>query len=217
MHTFTIKDCFSYGWQTFKARPLVFIGAGAAIFVVQLLVNILTSFSELVSETEAVAYVAAAILSFLISLVVSTFVNAGTLKFMLVAHDDIKSVRLRDLWAPEHFWRYLVISTVLGLMVLVGLVLLIVPGIFLALGFYTVLYLAIDKKMDLFESLKIGWAQTKGKRWKLFLFSLALLGLNVLGLLLLVVGLLVTIPVSYIASVHVYRALSAETLPVVTE
>jgi uncharacterized membrane protein len=53
-------------------------------------------------------------------------------------------------------------------------------------------------------------ALTKGNRWKLFQLSLALLLLNILGLLALLVGLFVTIPVSFIAMVHAYRALKGE-------
>jgi len=44
----------------------------------------------------------------------------------------------------------------------------------------------------------------------LFLFGLVLIGLNLVGLLALVVGLLVTVPVTWIAVTHAYRTLASQ-------
>jgi hypothetical protein len=69
-------------------------------------------------------------------------------------------------------------------------------------------YLIVDKDLDIVESLQESARMTKGRTWKLIGFSLALVGLNILGALALVVGLLATVPMSVMAYVYVYRKLS---------
>jgi len=51
---------------------------------------------------------------------------------------------------------------------------------------------------------------TRGHKWQLFGFVLLLLLINLLGLLALVVGILVSIPVSTLAFVHAYRVLGGK-------
>lgn len=55
---------------------------------------------------------------------------------------------------------------------------------------------------------------TKGSWLSLFLLGVVLAVINIVGALLLMIGLLVTIPISMLAMVHVYRTLSGvKTLP----
>jgi hypothetical protein len=59
------------------------------------------------------------------------------------------------------------------------------------------------------DSLRKSTALSKGVKGRLVLLFIALVGLNLLGLLALVVGLLVTIPISLFAFAHVYLKLKA--------
>ncbi len=85
-----------------------------------------------------------------------------------------------------------------------------------ALGF--AIYLAIRYSMarlivlegsDILETLPRSSKLTLNIKWRLVLFALALVALNIVGLLALVVGLLITIPVSLLAYIHVYLKLKA--------
>ena len=57
---------------------------------------------------------------------------------------------------------------------------------------------------------------TGGSKWRLFGFVLLLFAINVLGFFCLIVGLLVTLPVTLAALGYVYRRLSAQTAATVT-
>lgn len=57
------------------------------------------------------------------------------------------------------------------------------------------------------DALGKSWKMTKGMVLKLILFALALFVVNLAGMLLLLVGLLVTVPVSMLAMAVVYRKL----------
>jgi uncharacterized membrane protein len=202
MQTFSIQESIKFSWETFKKRPWILIGA----FVITTIID--QTFQGRVDPEHVTAQAAFLMLVlFLISVVVSTFTGIGINTFNLRAHDTVENVTLWDLWNPNPFWRFLAMQILLGLAVLLGLVLLIVPGIIAAVGLMFAPYLVIDKGLGPVKALEESWRITKGHKWQLFLFSLALIGLNILGLLALVVGVLVTIPVSMLASVHVYRKL----------
>lgn len=101
---------------------------------------------------------------------------------------------------------YVVASILTTLLVLVGLVLLIVPGIIamIALSFYQ---LAIIEGAGPLEALKKSYTMTKGHWWRLFLLWVVLVFVVLAGVLALGVGLLFAIPIAAIAYSHVYRHL----------
>ena len=65
-----------------------------------------------------------------------------------------------------------------------------IPGIIASLGLGFATYLVVDRGMQPVASLKESWRITKGNKWRIFLLGLALTGVNILGALALVVGLL---------------------------
>lgn len=67
------------------------------------------------------------------------------------------------------------------------------------------------------ESLKQSWNATKGETLQLFVFGLLMVGLNIIGALLFGIGLLVTVPITMIAVVYIYKKLSGATLPQVAD
>ena len=94
------------------------------------------------------------------------------------------------------------------LIVLFGLVLFVVPGIIWSIQFMFWSYHVVDGRMGPVEAFKKSAEDTKGQKVHLFLLALVLFGINVLGLLAIGVGLLVTYPLTKVALAHVYRRLS---------
>lgn len=142
-----------------------------------------------------------------VGLVIQILVKMGTISLFLKAHESVESLTVSDLWAPAYFWSYLLASLVVGLMIVGGLILLIIPGIIFAIRYMFVPYLVIDRGLGFRKAMKESRRITYGHKWQL-LGLLGVLGLfNLVGLLALVVGLLVTIPVTALTVVHVYRIL----------
>jgi uncharacterized membrane protein len=106
------------------------------------------------------------------------------------------------------FWTYFISSIYYSCIVLVGTLLLIVPGIIWGLRYQFFGYLIVDQGLKPKVAFQASKKLTHGHLGKLFLFGLVLLGINLLGALALLVGLLVTIPVSLLAIAKVYRLLS---------
>ncbi len=194
----SVRECLSFGWNTFKVRPWFFIGVVLIVGIIQLVLG------SLQNETMGV-------LGFVLSFVISTFVYCGILKLFLTAHDDVHKASFNDLWNPVPFLRYLGVSVLLAIILGIGFVLLIIPGIILMLVFFFSGYLVIDTNIGPVASLKESARLTKGNRWKLFLLVLAMTLLFILGMIPVFLGLLVTAPVIAIAGIHAYRTLSKET------
>lgn len=213
MEKLSIKECIAFGWKTFWSRPWVFVLAGAIIFFVNMLFSLpeelLGGASEMAYGNTALVFALSSLVFSILGMIVSIYLQMGAVRFNLKAHDDVTTAHVRDLFVLKGFWRYLGTSVLVVLAVIAGLILLIVPGIILSIALSFAVYLCVDKGLGPVASFKESLAITKGHRWSIFVLMLAICGINLLGLLALFVGLVVTVPVSVLASIHAYRQLSA--------
>ncbi len=145
----------------------------------------------------------------LVNWLLSTLVSMGATAFFLKAHDNPATVELSSLRHPRPFLNYLAAMVVVTLANGVELILLIVPGIIAALMFMFTTFIIIDRERGPIEAMKESAALARGHKWPLLGFLLMVLLINLAGLLALVVGLLVSIPVTTLAFAHVYRVLTA--------
>ena len=90
-------------------------------------------------------------------------------------------------------------------MVIVGLLLFIVPGIYLALRFGQYMPAIVDKNLGTLESLKYSSSITTANRLNLFVLALLTFCVMLAGLLALLVGLVVAIPVGWLAWIVAFR------------
>ena len=207
---FSIGSAIRFGWETFKKRPWFFVGAGVVIALAYLVVGSISvgidvSLTGSLDETT----VAGAVVNWILSALVSM----GVVAFYLKAHDNPNAVSLSSLWHPHPFWNYLAATIVVGIAIILGLLLLIVPGIIVALMFMFATIIVIDRERGPIEAMKESMRVTRGYKWSLLGLAVVLVLLNVLGLLAFVVGLLVSIPVSLLAFMHAYRSLAGWEVP----
>ena len=197
MDTISVQGALHFGWDTFKKRPGFFIGMTAIIFVVSWLTGFIIGMVGLKGNS----------LGSLLNLLVTTLLDLGVVATMLKVYDAPESAKIGDLWHPHQYLPYLGATLLTGLIIVVGLILLIVPGVIAAMMLLFVKFIVVDRKMGPIEALKESARMTKGHRMSLFLLVLAIAAINIIGAILLLVPLLVTIPVSTLAMVYAYRKL----------
>lgn len=102
---------------------------------------------------------------------------------------------------------YWIGSLLYGLLVIVGFMLLIIPGIILAtrLQFWT--YIMVNKQCGPVAALKESWRITRGSVINIMLFNFLIVCVVFLGVLALGVGVFVAIPVTLLATTFVYGKL----------
>lgn len=225
---FSIKQALAFGWTaTKKHYALIF-----AVLVLSLLVNGALRFLSDAIEYSSSPFNNALFVSTMIGfIVIEVIFQIGIIKEALkIARGGGASLK-KILTHYDLFWKVIGTQILSGLLIVaaalifiaplfslafvfdiqvlipIGLILAFASSIFVALIFGFSRIVIIDKACTPIESLRISEDITRGVRGELILFFGLLLLVNLAGLLLLGLGLLVTIPVSFFAVLHVYNVL----------
>jgi len=202
--SFSTGEAIGFGWDVAKKN----IGFLVVAAIISIIAEGIPQGLQQVTEGNPISVIFA-----LIGLSVSVVINLGWIRIALRFCDNEKP-EYGDLFSQYPlFFRYLGAGILYVLIVLAGFILLVVPGIIWAIQFNFAFNLIVDKKVGVMDSLRMSSAITRGVKWNLLVFALALLGTNLLGALALGIGLLWTIPATYVAGMYVYRKLLAQTMP----
>ncbi len=115
--------------------------------------------------------------------------------------------------AFRNYWNAVLATILVGVIVIIGFVFLIIPGIFFACKLAFTSYLVVDRKMEVIEAVKESWRMTNGHAWKVFLIGLLAIPILIAGLIAFGVGIIVSIMWIKLAFASLYHSvsLSAET------
>jgi uncharacterized membrane protein len=109
-----------------------------------------------------------------------------------------------------YFWKMLGTGILYFLIVLAGTILLIIPGIYWAVRYRFSMYAVIDEGLGPVDAIKRSGQLTRGVWWHLFLFYLVMIGINIIGTCLCIIGLLFAIPVMIVAEAYIFRSLKGQ-------
>ncbi len=193
-------DAVQVGWDRLQRNFGFLLGAQVVIFAVMAAFSAFTNIAE--GQNGWLEFLAG-----FVSYAVYLLLEMGFILICLKIIDSAKP-EFGDLIARlDVLWSYIGASLVLGVAVAAGLVLLIIPGIYVAVRLQFYGFLIVDQRVGPIESLQKSWEITDGRVWSLLWLDLILVGINLLGVLLFVVGLFVTVPISTLALAYVYRQL----------
>lgn len=97
-----------------------------------------------------------------------------------------------------------------GLAVGLGLVLLIIPGIIIALMWWPTYFLVADKKAGVIESFSVAARITQNNWGTAILIVLLGMGINLLGLLAFCIGILFSMPLVWLLSAIAYLMMAGQ-------
>ena len=97
----------------------------------------------------------------------------------------------------QYYVPLLLLSLVAGLFIGIGTILLIIPGVYLAVAYMFASYLVVDRRLDFWPAMELSRLTVTPRWFGYFAFMLLVALLNLAGAIALVVGLLVTIPLSF--------------------
>jgi uncharacterized membrane protein len=199
---FSIEHAIGVGWNTFKANWALLIGLAVAVLIIGNLPQGLGNVAQRGSQPGVFQF-----LMGLLSVALQAVLTLGV-TYIALRLVSGQSAEFGDLFARVSLaLNYLITSFLFGIIVAVGLLLLIVPGIICAAKLSFFPYFVVDDGAGPIDALQRSWSLTNGITLKVLLFGLVLLLINFVGLLALGIGVLVTYPVSYLAHAHVYRQL----------
>ena len=204
---FSINHTFDFAWTKFKEKALFFVGLGVLSCVLgamgenQSFANFTTSEGFRMSEEFTLLKVLAMLLS--------TYLGLGIWK-ICINHMRGEEVQLSDLYTIrfEQFVHYIIASIINLIVVVLGIILFIIPGIHIACRLILMPGYIVDKNESFDMALKSSWNATKGHTMKLFLWMLLACFLVIIGLIALIVGIFVAIPVICLAMAYIYIQLT---------
>ena len=103
-------------------------------------------------------------------------------------------VEIKDMFSVfrGNYWNAVLGNILVGIIVGIGILMLIVPGIIFACRLAFVPYLIIDRDMEVTEALSKSWEMTKGYGWNIFFMGFLSIWIVLLGLLALFFGVIIS-------------------------
>jgi phage FluMu protein Com len=207
-------DMFSRTWSIFKQQWGMCLVALLVVLAISFAVNFIVGLSAgaigAIARSPGLHFFANVVGNLATSLF-GVWLGIGQAKYFLkIARGQ--PAEIADLFSGgPHFINILLASLLFGLIVGVGLLLCVVPGVILSLMFSQYYYLVLDRNVPVLESLGQSKELTNGNKLTLFLIWLVS---GLVGMLLILVtcglGLLVVAP--YCALLHpvVYLAITGQ-------
>jgi uncharacterized membrane protein len=132
------------------------------------------------------------------------FILLGGLDYMFLRRIRGEEVQIGDVFAGFNLAALDLTMTglVKWLLTSIGLILCILPGIYLAVGYVFALPLVIDKKMEFWTAMEVSRRVVHAHWWSMFALVIVLGLVALAGFLLCVIGAAITIPIASAALMY---------------
>jgi uncharacterized membrane protein len=202
--TVPVGDSIRRGWEIFKGNAFFLV----VIFVIVSVAYAIIERAEAMGE--GLPYPAELLIRMGYFIVVA-IIEIGIINVCLRFIDGLEA-KFEDLTsAIGVLVKYLIASFLYGMMVGLGILLFVIPGVYLAIKFGFYGYFIVDENLDPLDALKSSSQLTDCVKLELLFFFLSLIAVNILGLLCLGVGVFVSWPVTRLAVANAYRELRKQT------
>ncbi|MFP6583919.1 MAG: hypothetical protein VCD00_15375 [Candidatus Hydrogenedentota bacterium] len=116
-----------------------------------------------------------------------------------------------DMFAFIRNYIHAVMATILvGIIVTIGFIFFIIPGIYLACKLAFTPYLIVDRRLNVIDALQESWEMTDGHAFKVFMIGLLGIPITLGGLMLMIVGIIPAIMWVKLAYASLYHAIEFE-------
>ncbi|WP_293670098.1 hypothetical protein [uncultured Parabacteroides sp.] len=198
---FMISEVFSTSWKYTKSQIWVLVGLFIGYFILSLIISLFGMPAE--------GSMVGKIVVNLISAIIGCVFMLGYFKNMFQTIDGEEPQFSAYGQQSRKIVTYFIASLIMGIAVSIGTILLIVPGIYLALRLQFYSAYIVEEDCGIMESLQKSWKLTEGQVMPLFLLALAMIGIALVGCILFFVGLFVAAPLIYMMQCYTFRKLNS--------
>jgi len=199
-----VRSSYRNGWRQLKKYFLELL----LITVIGIVIGVPLGLFRVDIETAGAGAAVLGIFGFAYSLLLVQPVDYGVSFANLRAARGDK-LEIKDMFeAFKNYVNVVLANLLAGAIIVIGLVLLIVPGIIFACKLAFVPYLVVDRKMEVIEAVKESWRMTGGHAWKVFFIGVLAILLAIAGLICFGVGIIFAIIWINLAFASLYHAVT---------
>jgi uncharacterized membrane protein len=199
--SFSVGDAISYGWNAYWKNVGPMLLLALVVFAVNVAIGLLGQTTD-----DLVPLIILQVISFLVGIIF----GMGLIRAALAVTEG-RTPEVNMLFMTDGFGVYLVASILVVLGIVLGFVLLIVPGVILAIMWHFFGYVIVENPTSgPIDAMKRSAEITRGHRWQLFGLGLLLMLINIAGALACGVGIIFTYGITAIAVAYTYKVLSGE-------
>ncbi|MFD3707147.1 hypothetical protein ACFWUP_28765 [Nocardia sp. NPDC058658] len=199
-----VGDALGYGWEKFKNNAVVWVGIILIAAIIQVAISL--PFRYDTDDGYSFGLSLWGFIGSIVSAVIGYLITAALVRGSLDETDGRKP-GFGDFFKFTNVGAVILASFLVGLATGIGFVLCFLPGIIIAFFTWFTMNFVLDRDQDAITAIKSSFSAISSNAGPLLLLALALFGINIVGALLCGLGLLVTIPVSIIASTYAYRVI----------
>lgn len=179
-----VTAILSRPFEWIPRSPGRLLGAPLAIGLPILGLDLLADRAEFLGASEAVASLER--LSTLLMQVTGSL-TVGVVIATAICLEQGRDVRAKDVWdlGLRRWLPLFFLSWLTSLAVLMGLLMLVVPGLVVATALFVAPAALVDERLEVMDALDRSWGLTVGHRWRLFALGLSLIFVIVVTLLAL--------------------------------
>ena len=214
------SNCGATLAATFKTFPKITVGSSYAngwrqlwknfleLFLIGLIGFVIGIFTQMGGWSEGAAGAFLGLLATAYTILVVWPVDYGvSFSYLKAARGD--KLEIKNMFeAFQNYWNAVLAALLVSVIVVIGFILLIVPGIVFACKLAFTPYLVVDRKMEVIEAVKGSWSMTNGYAWKVFLIGLLAIPIFIAGLICFGVGIIISLMWIRMAFASLYNAVS---------
>jgi uncharacterized membrane protein len=209
-----VFSSYGHGWKQLWSHFLILLLIGIIYFVLGMIIQVPSWMVGGFFGSKETALSGASSVLTVISILYGVFflgpVGYGQqFAYLKAARND--KLDIQDMFEVfKNYWNAVGSYLLTAIIVVVGSILLIVPGIIFACKLAFVPYLVVDRKMGVMDAIKESWNMTKGHAGQVFLICLLGIPIGIAGFICLGVGIIIAIMWISMASASLYYAVSKE-------
>ena len=126
--------------------------------------------------------------------------------FLTAMRDEEADIKLLFEGFRSRYLNIVLANLIVTALVIMGFVMLIIPGIIIACRLAFVSYLVMDKNLDPMKAVEKSWHMTKGHGWTIFFMAITSIFLFILGIIAFFVGVFIAIIWIHAAFATLYQS-----------
>jgi hypothetical protein len=199
----TAGDTFGHGWNTMKKYFPELLLTLFIIILFSLPMGLVNAFAD----KDSFGFIFFSLFNVAYGLIIMAPLSYGARLICLKAVRG-EPVNVNEIFSAYRNTLQIALANLLvGVIVALGFVMLIVPGIIFACKLSMVPYLVMDKNMPAVEAVRASWNMTGGYSWTIFGMGLLTCLIFLAGLIMLVVGIFPAIIWITLAFAGMYEAI----------